>query len=60
MQFRLEELTKAFADKLGSLEAQLTVAQVQVEKLTQENRDLQSQIDKLKKDTNEKLWKTGK
>ena len=55
MQFRLEELTKAFADKLGSLEAQLTVAQVQVEKLTQENRDLQSQIDKLKKDTNEKL-----
>lgn len=60
MQFNLEELTKAFADKLGSLETQLTVAQVQVEKLTQENRDLQSQIDELKKDTNEKLKKAGK
>ena len=60
MQFKLEELTKAFANKLGSLETQLTVAQVQVAKLSQENRDLHSQIDELKKDTNEKLGKTGK
>ena len=57
MEFSLEELTKAFAEKLGGLQAENTVLQVQVNKLTQANQDLQTQLDCLKNDNEESTEK---
>ena len=60
MEFNLEELTKAFAEKLGSLQAENTILQVQVNKLTQANQDLQTQLDSLMNDNEESTEKAGK
>ncbi|WP_040468132.1 hypothetical protein [Limosilactobacillus gastricus] len=48
MEFNLEELTQAYAAKLGSLESQLTLSQVTVEKLQDQVNSLQAELDKLK------------
>lgn len=48
MEFNLEELTQAYAARLGSLESQLTLSQVTVEKLQDQVNSLQAELDKLK------------
>lgn len=48
MEFNLEELTQAYAARLGSLESQLTLSQVTVEKLQDQVNSLQAELDKLR------------
>lgn len=48
MEFNLEELIQAYAARLGSLESQLTLSQVTVEKFQDQVNSLQAELDKLR------------
>lgn len=48
MDIDLQKLQNSYASKLGALEANNTLQEVQIEQLTKENADLKKQLEDLK------------
>lgn len=48
MNIDLQELQKHYASKIGVLEANATLQEVQIDQLTKENADLKKQLEDLK------------
>lgn len=48
MDIDLQKLQNTYASKLGALEANNTLQEVQIEQLTKENADLKKQLEYLK------------
>lgn len=48
MNIDLQELQNSYASKLGALEANNTLQEVQITQLTKENADLKKQLEDLK------------
>lgn len=51
MDINLQKLQNHYASKLGALEANSTLQEVQIDQLTEENADLKKQLEDLKADT---------
>lgn len=51
MDIDLQKLQNTYASKLGALEANNTLQEVQIDQLTKENADLKKQLEELKADT---------
>jgi hypothetical protein len=51
MDIDLQQLQNHYASKLGALEANNTLQEVQIKLLTRENADLKKQLEDLKADT---------
>lgn len=48
MDINLQQLQNTYASKLGALEANNTLQEVQIDQLTKENADLKKQLEDLK------------
>ena len=51
MDINLQALQNTYASKLGALEANNTLQEVQIDQLTRENAELKKQLEDLKADT---------
>lgn len=51
MNIDLQKLQNTYASKLGALEANNTLQEVQIDQLTKENADLKKQLEDLKANT---------
>ena len=48
MNINLQKLQNSYASKLGALEANNTLQEIQIDQLTKENADLKKQLEDLK------------